>query len=99
MNNALIAFGSNLGDRLKNLNNSIELLSEEEILVVKYSDPIMTAPQNMHDKSGDFLNTVLSIRTRLNPFELLNCLKKVDCKNDKRHIHYQIKLCRSKQMS
>ena len=78
MNSALIAFGSNIGDRFKFLQKSLELMSLNELSIIKYAPPITTLAEGMNEDSEDFLNTVVLVHTHLSPIELLNKLKEIE---------------------
>jgi 2-amino-4-hydroxy-6-hydroxymethyldihydropteridine diphosphokinase len=75
-NLAYIALGTNMGDRYRNLVDAIHLLKEEvDISLVKSSSIYETVPVGYTDQD-DFLNMVISIRTTLTPYELLEvCLR------------------------
>lgn len=73
-----IGIGSNLGDRLKNYRQAIELLRE------KFSS-IITSPCYETDpihgtEGGRFLNGVASVRTDKSPQELLALLQSIESK-------------------
>ena len=74
--NAVIALGSNLGDRRANINAGIEGLGE--LGVVRVSSLVMETP----DESGrgpDYLNTVALLATRiLSPQRLLEDLLRIE---------------------
>lgn len=77
MNNlAYIALGTNMGERYNNLVDAVNLLKEEtEIHLVKSSSIYETVPVG-YTEQDDFLNMVISIRTTLSPYELLEvCLR------------------------
>jgi 2-amino-4-hydroxy-6-hydroxymethyldihydropteridine diphosphokinase len=65
-----------MGDRYRNLVDAIHLLKEEvDISLVKSSSIYETVPVGYTDQD-DFLNMVISIRTTLTPYELLEvCLR------------------------
>lgn len=80
---AYLSIGSNLGEKKKNLDNAIHLLSREEtIKVAQVSSFYMTEPQNFKDQDW-FLNAVLKIETCLDPEALLLVLKQVESTMDK----------------
>lgn len=69
---AFIALGSNLGDRLGYLESAIRQLKYcEDITVVALSSVYETEPVGYEDQ-GRFLNMVLEVKTALSPMELLN---------------------------
>lgn len=71
---AFLALGSNLGDRLANLQRAVDLLVRPGLAIVKSSrvfqtDPVGGPPQ------PDYLNAVVEARTSLSPRALLDaCL-------------------------
>lgn len=80
MNSALIAFGSNIGDRLSFLQKALDLMTLNGVVVIKHAPPIVTVPQGMNDDSEDFLNTVVLVQTDLCPQDLLIRLKQIEVK-------------------
>jgi len=69
-----LGLGSNLGDRLANLQRAVDLLGMEEGITVLHSSRVYeTAP--VGPPQPDYLNAVLEIETTLPPQELLRaCL-------------------------
>ncbi|MBM3155764.1 MAG: 2-amino-4-hydroxy-6-hydroxymethyldihydropteridine diphosphokinase [Chloroflexi bacterium] len=71
-----LGLGSNLGDRMGNLESAVERLSEKvtinKISSVYETDPLYNTEQPM------FLNAVLRGVTRLAPLELLNFVKGIE---------------------
>lgn len=65
-----------MGDRYKNLVDAVHLLKEETgIVLVKSSSIYETVPVG-YTEQDDFLNMVISIKTTLTPYELLEvCLR------------------------
>jgi len=73
-----IAFGSNLGDRNKNVQKAISRLkSHPKITVKKISSIIETEPEG-GPKQTKFLNGVLKIETILSPRGLLKFLQRIE---------------------
>ncbi len=72
---AFIGLGSNLGDRLANLQRAVEMLaSREGIRFVKSSRVYETEP--VGPPQPDYLNAVVEIETTLEPFQFLGaCLQ------------------------
>ena len=67
---AFIAFGSNMGDKKKYLDNAIQGLRDmKEIVVEKVSGYLVTEPYGGVEQD-EFLNGVLKLRTLLTPEEL-----------------------------
>jgi 2-amino-4-hydroxy-6-hydroxymethyldihydropteridine diphosphokinase len=75
---AYIGLGSNLGDRLENLEAAVRALRETPgIRVVRSSSVYETAPVG-GPPQGDYLNAVLEIETGLKARELLAALQDVE---------------------
>lgn len=75
---AFVAFGSNLGDKEKFIDEAIEALSNlPQINIVAISDKIVTEPYG-NVKQDVFLNGVMKIETLLPADELLQILQKVE---------------------
>lgn len=75
---AYIAFGSNLGDRRSNIKRALELLVELSEGEMKVSSLWESAPADMSDEAGRFLNGVVSFRTSLAPHTLLEALQSIE---------------------
>jgi 2-amino-4-hydroxy-6-hydroxymethyldihydropteridine diphosphokinase len=75
-NSALIALGSNIGNRYDNLTNAIKILTAySDIQLVNYSSVYETDPVGYVEQDL-FLNMVIEIKTALSALELLErCLK------------------------
>lgn len=75
---AFVAFGSNLGDKEKFIEEAIEALSNlPQINIVAISDKIVTEPYGNVEQDV-FLNGVMKIETLLPADELLQILQKVE---------------------
>ncbi|MEA3429075.1 MAG: 2-amino-4-hydroxy-6-hydroxymethyldihydropteridine diphosphokinase [Thermodesulfobacteriota bacterium] len=82
---AYISVGSNIGNRLENCKNSIISLAESEISIVMAESPFyMTEPVDYIDQDW-FINLVIKIETRLDPFELLDKLKLIQNNAGREH--------------
>ncbi|KAF2959227.1 2-amino-4-hydroxy-6-hydroxymethyldihydropteridine diphosphokinase [Thermotoga sp. Mc24] len=77
MAKVVIALGSNLGDRQKNIEKALEEMNKREIKVEKVSTIIETDPYGYEDQPK-FLNAVCIARTSLSPRELLNTLLQIE---------------------
>ena len=86
---AYIAFGSNMGDKKKYLDNAIQGLRDmKEIVVEKVSEYLVTEPYGDVEQD-EFLNGALRGRTLLSPEELLDRLHVLEQAADrKRIIHW-----------
>jgi 2-amino-4-hydroxy-6-hydroxymethyldihydropteridine diphosphokinase len=74
---ALLALGSNLGDRPANLQRAVELLGGSDgVQVVRSSRVYETAP--VGPSQPDYLNAVIEVRTELAPARLLEAAHAVE---------------------
>lgn len=73
-----LSLGTNLGDKLKNLNNVLSYFnSNDKIELISESKIYKTSP--MENENQDyFLNMVINIKTVLKPIELLTYIKNVE---------------------
>lgn len=73
-----LGFGTNLGDRKKNLAQAVNTLNDRpDFAVVRTSGIYETAPWGLEDQPN-FLNMVAEINTSLSPRELLERVKKLE---------------------
>ncbi|MCS7175765.1 2-amino-4-hydroxy-6-hydroxymethyldihydropteridine diphosphokinase [Pseudothermotoga sp.] len=72
-----IALGSNVGDRLRNIQNACRLMEEFGIEIIKTSPIYLTKPYGFLEQT-DFLNCVVEVKTDLTPFRLLEVLLEVE---------------------
>ncbi len=70
---AYIAFGSNLGDRKKNILDAMEKMKEKGMEFLRISTFYETKPYGFTEQE-DFMNCAALVRTELNPMELLETL-------------------------
>ena len=77
VNSVYLAFGSNLGDRKKNLNKALSLLKKENIIVKKKSN-LYRSKSWPNEKFPEFINFVIFIETRLNLKKLFLKIKNVE---------------------
>jgi 2-amino-4-hydroxy-6-hydroxymethyldihydropteridine diphosphokinase len=77
MNSVILLLGTNIGNRLKNLKNSIILINQNAGRVLIESSIYETEPWGF---SSDlpFYNMAISIETKLSPTELIKQLNKVE---------------------
>jgi len=73
---AYLCLGSNLGDRMANLNKAVALLSKR-VDIEKASSIYETEPIGYKEQPL-FLNMVCQITTALNPWELLHFVKDIE---------------------
>ena len=71
---ALIALGSNLGDRAGHLRFAVARLGD----VVAQSDVFETAPVGGPDGQGAYLNMVVEVATELDPYALLRRCRRIE---------------------
>ena len=76
-NKVFLAIGSNLGDRLRNIELAKIMLSDNRIKILKSSSFYETLSWP-NIKNPKFLNVVLEIETNLRPLSLLNLCKKIE---------------------
>ena len=80
MSIAYIGLGSNLNDRMANLNKAIELIEQDSrISALKRSSVYQTEPVGIKDQPL-FLNMVLEVETEFSPFDLLHFLQEIERK-------------------
>ena len=83
---AFIAFGSNMGDKKKYLDDAIQGLRDmKEIVVEKVSGYLVTEPYGGVEQD-EFLNGVLRVRTLLSPEDLLDRLHILEQAADRKRI-------------
>ena len=70
--------GSNLGDKLDNINNAIAMLEQRGVAKLKIISRVYrTPPWGVLDQ-GDFANACAIGETVLSPYELLAAVKKIE---------------------
>jgi 2-amino-4-hydroxy-6-hydroxymethyldihydropteridine diphosphokinase len=77
LNTALVALGSNVGDREANLRTAVNRLESDEIRVLRRSSLYETAPQELLDQPW-FLNAVVEVETSLFPQQLLTRARQIE---------------------
>ena len=82
---AYLAIGSNVGDRLSNIKNSIRLLGlNPRISILKSARIYESLPVGGPKNQSKYLNTAVCIKTSYNPFDLLSLLKTIEKKLKRR---------------
>lgn len=72
---AYVALGSNLGDRIGQMQSALERLSVDDALQVLQVSPVYENRAVGMGEVDDFLNAIAEVETSLNPLELLDrCL-------------------------
>ena len=79
VNYVYLAFGSNLGDRKKNLNKALKLLNKKDI-VIKKKSKLYTSKSWPNEKFPEFINFVIFIETSLNLKKLFLKIKNIESK-------------------
>ena len=75
-NRVFISLGSNKGNRLSNLKNAVERISEYSEII--HCSPVYETPPWGFESSSAFLNAVIEIETALSPHMLLDELLKTE---------------------
>lgn len=79
MSTVYIGIGSNIGDRITNCKNAINLLKEHGIKIKKESSMYETEPWGVKEQPK-FINMAIKAETALKPIELLKLLKNIEKK-------------------
>jgi 2-amino-4-hydroxy-6-hydroxymethyldihydropteridine diphosphokinase len=72
-----LSLGTNLGDRVANLQNAIDALQSQRVQVVRSSSIYETEPQDLKEQPW-FLNMAVECRTRLFPLQLLAVIARIE---------------------
>ncbi|HYG40066.1 MAG TPA: 2-amino-4-hydroxy-6-hydroxymethyldihydropteridine diphosphokinase [Cytophagales bacterium] len=72
-----ILLGSNIGDRAKNLAQSLSLLAKEKINFIRKSLIYETEPWGYYDQPP-FYNQAVEVETTLSPEDFLNTIKSIE---------------------
>ena len=80
-----IGFGSNIGDRLKHIQNALHILSQTEGISLETISSIYKTDPVGYEAQGEFLNGVAAIQTSLSPLSLLNTLKDIETAIGRQH--------------
>lgn len=88
MPQAIIAFGSNIGNRRENIKNALDKMKNNGLNILKVSTTIETAPYGYKEQDS-FLNGACIVETDLSPKELLYKLLSIEQEmGRKRKIHW-----------
>ena len=85
MDLAYIGFGSNIGDRLKHIQNAIDALSKTEGITLQEISSIYKTDPIGYEAQAEFLNGVAAIQTSLSPLSLLQTLKDIETVIGRQH--------------
>ncbi len=77
MHSAIIAIGTNLGNKEENIKKATDLIKRRGIRIVKSAGIYRTKPYG-YTNQPDFLNSALEIETTLSPEELLETLLSIE---------------------
>jgi 2-amino-4-hydroxy-6-hydroxymethyldihydropteridine diphosphokinase len=82
---AYIGFGSNIGDRLKHIQNAIHALSKTEGITLQEISSVYKTDPVGYETQEPFLNGVAAIQTNLSPLSLLRTLKDIEIAVGRQH--------------
>ncbi len=75
-----IGLGSNVGNKVKNIQDSLDLLKEIQGLTINRSSSLyLTKPWGNKDQE-DFINQVIEVKTGLQPLDLLHRMQDIEIK-------------------
>lgn len=77
MHKAVIAFGSNLGDKVGYIENAVSCLRARNINIIKVSRLYETKPM-YYEQQDSFLNGAILVATTLPPLKLLDTLQEIE---------------------
>lgn len=75
--NVFIAFGSNMGDTISNIEKARDALIERGVEVLRTSSLYQSEPMFLKDQQK-FINGVFHVSTKLKPLELLKAIKDIE---------------------
>ncbi len=73
-----LGLGSNLGDRVRNIESALGLLDASAGVEVSEASGLYETPPEFFEAQGEFLNCAAAVRTSLGPHELLSCIKGIE---------------------
>lgn len=83
MHRAVVAFGSNIGDRVSFIENALASMRAKGIKILKLSRLYETVPM-YYENQASFLNGVVLIETELSPISLLDTLQQIEIEQGRR---------------
>lgn len=83
MHQAVVAFGSNIGDRVCFIENALASMRAKGIKILKLSRLYETVPM-YYENQASFLNGVVLIETELSPISLLDTLQQIEIEQGRR---------------
>ena len=75
---AYLALGSNIGDRLENLQRAVQLLQDHEAIEIEAKSKIYQTESVEGGGETNFLNAALRVRTLLSAVELLEAVRNIE---------------------
>ncbi|MFQ6039217.1 MAG: 2-amino-4-hydroxy-6-hydroxymethyldihydropteridine diphosphokinase [Candidatus Poribacteria bacterium] len=75
-----ISFGSNLGDRLKNIRSGLQFISRNRLITITKTSSLYETEPVGYENQGYFLNGVIEMETYITPHRLLSVLKRAERK-------------------
>lgn len=80
MHRAIVAFGSNVGNRVAHIENALDSMRKNGIKILKLSRLYETKAMYVENQPS-FINGVVAIETHLQPLSLLDLLQKIELDN------------------
>ncbi len=74
---SFLMLGSNLGNKLQNLTDAVQLIDSRCGKTVSYSEVFASAPWGYEDEH-DYLNQAIKLETNLDAHELLDCVLAIE---------------------
>ncbi|MBI5197170.1 MAG: 2-amino-4-hydroxy-6-hydroxymethyldihydropteridine diphosphokinase [Nitrospirae bacterium] len=84
LHTAFIALGSNLGDRMRNLQEAFDSLTRPSGVVLSERSPVYESEPVGHPEQGWFLNGVVRISTSFSPMDLLELCQSIEEKQGRK---------------
>ena len=78
MKTGYLSLGSNLGDRMHNLEQAIAGIKGRGIVVTEVSDAYETRAVEVNEEQGPYLNVAVEIRCGLEPYRILDVCRRVE---------------------
>lgn len=83
MHRAVVAFGSNIGDRITYIENALASMRANGLKILQFSRLYETAPMYYADQDS-FLNGAVVVETDLSPITLLDILQQIEIEQGRR---------------
>jgi 2-amino-4-hydroxy-6-hydroxymethyldihydropteridine diphosphokinase len=77
LNDVYLGLGSNLGDKIANLNQALNLISMELGAITRTSSYYFSEPQGFISKN-EFVNLVIKVESKKLPLEILEGIQKIE---------------------